>query len=170
MPTCLRYRVHATVPSCCFALSLLHKSDAILSVRNAQESKSTMTPVHKLCVGAVVITLATTYLAYQGASSSWQFYVSVDELVADTQSFCDSRIRVSGKVAADSLQIAADRTQGAFVLQGASSELVVKFTGPIPDNLAEGIDVVVEGRLQNAGVVQGSKVLTRCASKYASRQ
>jgi hypothetical protein len=36
-----------------------------------------MTPVHKLCAGVVVITLATTYLAYLGASSSWQFYVSI---------------------------------------------------------------------------------------------
>jgi cytochrome c-type biogenesis protein CcmE len=28
--------------------------------------------------------------------------------------------------------------------------------------------VVVEGRLQSAGIVQGNKVLTRCASKYSS--
>jgi cytochrome c-type biogenesis protein CcmE len=103
-----------------------------------------------------------------GASTSWQFYVSVDELVADTESFRDSRIRISGKVAPESLHIAPDRSQGDFVLQGANSELDVKFTGPIPDNLTEGIEVVVEGRMQSAGYVQGNKVLTRCASKYSS--
>jgi len=127
-----------------------------------------MTPTHRLCAGGIVITVATTFLAYLGASSSWQYYVSVDELLADSESFRNSRIRISGEVAPDSLHIAPDRSQGTFVLQGASSELAVKFTGPIPDNLAEGIDVVVEGCLQSTGIVQGNKVLTRCASKYSS--
>jgi cytochrome c-type biogenesis protein CcmE len=127
-----------------------------------------MTPVHRLCAGGIVITLATTYLAYLGASSSWQFYVTVDELMADAEGFRDSRIRVSGRVAPDSLRIAPDRSQGALVLLGANTELAVNFTGPIPDNLAEGIDVVVEGRVHSAGKVQGSRVLTRCASKYSS--
>lgn len=127
-----------------------------------------MTATHRLCVGGIVIALATTYLAYLGASSSWQFYLTVDELVADAASFGDSRLRISGKIAPDSLQIAPDRTQASFVLQGAISELSVKCSGPIPDNLAEEIEVVVEGRLQSAGIVQGNKVLTRCASKYSS--
>ncbi len=48
-----------------------------------------MTATHRLCVGGIVIVLATTYLAYLGASSSWQFYLTVDELVADAESFGD---------------------------------------------------------------------------------
>jgi cytochrome c-type biogenesis protein CcmE len=35
----------------------------------------------------------------------------------------------------------------------------------LPDNLAENIDVVVEGMLQ-ADEIHGDKVITRCASKY----
>ena len=35
----------------------------------------------------------------------------------------------------------------------------------MPDNLAEDIDVVVEGTLQ-ANELLGDKVITRCASKY----
>jgi cytochrome c-type biogenesis protein CcmE len=129
-----------------------------------------MTATHRLCAGGIVIVLATTYLAYLGASSSWQFYLSVDELVADAPSFRDSRIRISGKVAPDSLHISPDRSQASFVLQGEISELSVKCPGPIPDNLAEGIEVVVEGRMQSNSSVQGNKVLTRCASKYSSSE
>ena len=129
-----------------------------------------MTATHRLCVGATVIALATTYLAYLGASSSWQFYLSVDELVADAASFLDSRIRISGEIAPDSLHIASDRSQASFVLQGAISKVFVKCSGPIPDNLAEGIEVVVEGRMQSTSIVQGNKVLTRCASKYSSSE
>ncbi len=127
-----------------------------------------MTPTHKLFLGGVVITLATTYLAYLGASSSWQFYVSVDELVADPKLFHDSRIRINGTIAPDSLHMTPDRSQASFVLQGEISELDVKCSGPFPDNLAEGIEVVVEGRMQSNRIVQGNKVLTRCASKYSS--
>jgi cytochrome c-type biogenesis protein CcmE len=35
----------------------------------------------------------------------------------------------------------------------------------LPDNLAEDIDVVVEGTFQSDGI-HGDKVITRCASKY----
>jgi cytochrome c-type biogenesis protein CcmE len=35
----------------------------------------------------------------------------------------------------------------------------------VPDNLTEGIDVVVEGTLQQDRF-HGHKVITRCASKY----
>ena len=40
----------------------------------------------------------------------------------------------------------------------------------MPDNLAEGIAVLVEGRIDEAGLLRGEKVLTRCASKYQSRR
>jgi cytochrome c-type biogenesis protein CcmE len=36
----------------------------------------------------------------------------------------------------------------------------------LPDNLVEGIDVVVEGTLEKQGRLRGEKVMTRCASKY----
>ncbi len=127
-----------------------------------------MTATQRLFLGGVVITFATMALAYLGASSSWQFYLTVDELAADAASFRESRVRISGKVARDSLQIAPDRSQASFVLQGETAKLNVQYTGLIPDNLAEGIEVVVEGRLEDTGLVRGNKVLTRCASKYSS--
>ena len=133
-----------------------------------KESWPLMNPVSKLYVGGVVVILASTYLAYLGASSSWQFYVTVDELVADIESFYEHRIRVSGRVAPASLRVASNRSQGAFLLEGTQSAVEVEFTGPVADNLAEGVDVVVEGQMRKAGIVQGDKVLTRCASKYAS--
>ena len=49
------------------------------------------------------------------------------------------------------------------------ANLKVVCSGPLPDNLAEGIAVLVEGRLDDGGLLHGEKVLTRCASKYQSR-
>jgi cytochrome c-type biogenesis protein CcmE len=47
--------------------------------------------------------------------------------------------------------------------------LKVICSGPLPDNLAEDMDVVVEGRLEEPDLLRGDKVLTRCASKYGSQ-
>lgn len=128
-----------------------------------------MTVAHKLCLGGLVITVATACLAFSGASSSWQFYLTVDELLERPPSFRDYRVRLSGKVGHDSLRIASDRTSASFILEGTKSQLRVECRGNMPDNLAEGSEVVVEGHLESSGLFEGDTVLTRCASKYDTR-
>jgi len=111
-------------------------------------------------------------MAYLGASSSWQYYVSVDECLEACRdgrsTFEGRRLRVSGRVAAGSLRIDPAGKRAVFSLDGTQHSLPVVCSGTLPDNLAEKIDVVVEGRLDGSGVLQGDKLLTRCASKYDS--
>ena len=127
-----------------------------------------MTAAHKLCLGGLVLTMSITCLAYLGASSSWQFYLTVDELMVQAPTLHDCRVRLSGKVRLDSLRITSDRTSASFVLQGSESQIQVNCCGTLPDNLSEGMDVVVEGHVENSGLFKGDQVLTRCASKYAT--
>lgn len=124
-----------------------------------------MSPKVKLIAGASLMTAAIGYLAYLGAASSWQYYLSVDEAVADSTHIEGQRIRVSGRVVVGSLAIVDDRRQASFVLAGEASSLPATCRCVMPDNLAEGIDVVVEGVFHAEGI-QGDKVITRCASKY----
>ena len=81
-----------------------------------------------------------------------------------------NRLRVSGKVAPQTLHVAEDRKQVAFSLEGTKKNLHVICSGQPPDNLAEQMDVVVEGRLDASGLLHADKILTRCASKYKSQQ
>ncbi len=129
-----------------------------------------MTTGIKLAIGGLIVAGVTGYMAYLGAASTWQYYVTVDECLANVPSFGKDRIRVNGKVVTGSLQVAADRTECTFQLAGTSGRLHVTCQGPLPDNMKEDIDVVVEGRLDSLGALQGDRVLTRCASKYESRQ
>lgn len=115
-----------------------------------------------------MVVAAIAYLAYAGAASSWQYYLSVDETVTDAAKLTGHRLRVSGRVAHGSLRIGERRREAEFDLAGVQHRLHVVCRCPTPDNLAEDIDVVVEGKLQ-AGVVAGHKVITRCASKYQPR-
>ena len=125
-----------------------------------------MSPSVKLALGASIVAAVTSYMAYVGASASWQYYVTADECLARSKQLEGHRVRVSGGVAAGSLHVAGDRSQASFRLQGGTGTLDVVCSGPLPDNLAENIDVVVEGRLEPGARLRGDKLLTRCASKY----
>jgi cytochrome c-type biogenesis protein CcmE len=116
-----------------------------------------------------VIVGTTIYMAYLGGSASWQYYVTADECVARAEGLLGTRVRVSGKVAPNTLRIDADRRQAAFSIQGSHADLAITCPGPLPDNLAEGIEVVVEGWLETPSSLKGQKVITRCASKYQSQ-
>jgi cytochrome c-type biogenesis protein CcmE len=127
-----------------------------------------MTPGLKLMTGGVLVVGAIGYLAVEGAASSWQYYLSLDEVVADRGRLYGKQLRVSGRVADGSLSIVDDRRQAAFDLAGQRHKVHVTCRCTLPDNLAEDIDVVVEGTLQADGI-HGRKVITRCASKYESK-
>ena len=125
----------------------------------------------RLVLAAVMVLVVIGYMAYLGASSSWQYYLTVDECLAGGPHLAGKRIRVSGKVAGGSLRVAADERQARFSLQGTGGSLAVTCTGALlPDNLAEDRDVVAEGYLQADATLRAEKVLTRCASKYKARQ
>lgn len=127
-----------------------------------------MTTSRRLLIGGLIVVGATAYMAYVGASASWQYYLTVDECAADPSAFLGSRLRVSGKVAPGSVHAGPGGAETAFTLQGSGRTLQVCCRGPLPDGFKEDIDVVVEGRLEADGLLQGEKVLTRCASKYQS--
>jgi len=127
-----------------------------------------MTAGAKLAIGTAVVAAVTAYMGYVGASASWKYYLTADECVANSTELIGQRVRVSGEVAPDSLQITPDQTQARFSLRGAHNALDVVCSGTLPDNLADGLEVVVEGRLEQTGTLRGDRILTRCASKYAT--
>ena len=124
----------------------------------------------RLLLCAVVISASIAYAVYLGASSSWQYYLQVDEFVAQVDQFRGKRLRLSGRVAIGSLQASSEHREANFVLEGSQHKLPVSYRGSLPDNLAEGRDVVVEGSLAGDGHFQCETVITRCASKYASKE
>jgi cytochrome c-type biogenesis protein CcmE len=131
------------------------------------EGRNRMSTAVKLGIAACIVTCVTAYMAYLGTTTSWKYYLTVDECLADAPELMKHRMRVNGKIVVGSLNIATSRQQATFKMCGTGRELPVSCVGPLPDNLAEDMDVVVEGRLDESGHLLGDKVLTKCASKYA---
>jgi cytochrome c-type biogenesis protein CcmE len=143
--------------------------NGLLPSRLTSKALNLMLPSQKMLLGAILVAGAIGYLAYAGAANSWQYYLSVDEAVNDAALLVGKRVRVSGRVRAGTLSIAEDRRRANFDLQGEKHMLSVACYCSLPDNLAENIDVVVEGTF-DAGRISARKVITRCASKYDSKR
>jgi cytochrome c-type biogenesis protein CcmE len=124
----------------------------------------------KLLLCSVVIVASLGYAVYLGAASGWQYYLQVDECLGQADQFQGKRLRLSGRVAIGSLKASPELREANFVLEGTEHSLPVCYHGAVPDNLAEGRDVVVEGVLTGDDRFQCETLITRCASKYAPKE
>jgi cytochrome c-type biogenesis protein CcmE len=122
----------------------------------------------KLLFAGIAVACVIGYMAILGGATTWQYYLTVEECLTEAPSLPGRRIRVNGTITSGSLSVAKDRTSATFRLNGVQRNLAVVCSGPLPDNLAEDIQVVVQGELQTSGWLKGEQVLTRCASKYQS--
>ena len=126
----------------------------------------------KLAIAGLVVAGVTAYMAYLGASSSWQYYMTVQECLDNAPQVAGQRIRVSGTILPGSLTIAPDRQEARFSLGEGGRSMPVVCKGPLPDDLAidKPMEVVVEGRVEGSSLLRGDKLITRCASKYDARK
>ena len=125
--------------------------------------------ITKLLIGVVVIGGGLGYFMYQAMQSSWSYYYSVDEFTANIDAVKSNSLRIAGLVKNGSVTRAMQNMTLTFVLAGTKSEVPVQYGGTVPDNFAEGIDVVVDGRLNTDGVFQADVLTTRCESKYKAK-
>ena len=122
----------------------------------------------KLLVGGLVLAGAVAYLAVAGVRSGWVYYVAVDEFVGEA-AVVGQRVRLTGTVAEEGLEVKPGAMAAKFELAGQRRRVAVRYRGAVPDLFKAGAPVVVEGKLDDAGVFQADKLLTKCASKYEAR-
>lgn len=120
----------------------------------------------KFLIGGIIIFLAIGYLAYTGFQSSATYYYTINELLAQKNTIQGSNVRVTGQVAKNSVQTETATLTMRFTIVDGPASLPVIYKGAAPDTFKTGIDVVIEGRLENDGVFRASTILTKCPSKY----
>ena len=125
--------------------------------------------ITKLLIGVVVIGGGLGYFMYQAMQSSWSYYYSVDEFTANIDVVKANSLRIAGLVKKDSVNRDMENMMLTFVLAGTKSEVPIEYTGTVPDNFTEDIEVVVDGRLNAGGVFEADVLTTRCESKYKAK-
>lgn len=123
----------------------------------------------KTIIGVVLIGGAMAYFIHQAMQSSWAYYYSVDDFSARSSAVKNHSLRIAGRVKQGSVVRDLQKMHLTFTLAGSENELMVHYEGSVPDNFAEGREVVVEGRLDTTGIFQGDRLMTRCESKYKTK-
>ena len=123
----------------------------------------------KTLIGIIVIGGGIGYFMYQAMQSSWSYYYSVDDFVANTAAAQSHSLRIAGIVAEGTVARDAEKMNLSFMLSGANNQVPVEYEGSVPDNFTEGGEVVVEGRLDTEGVFRADMLMTKCESKYKAK-
>ncbi len=119
----------------------------------------------KLIIAATVLVAAVALLGYAGVQRGWVYYMDLDAFLAETR-YHDQRVRLNGLVAEVGADIQPAQLIARFDLTCDAGKLPVVYRGVVPPMFKPGSQVVVEGKLDDAGSFQADVLMTKCASKY----
>lgn len=122
----------------------------------------------RVAVAFIVIFLSLGLLVYVGTKQNMVYYYLVHEFQALSEGQKQRRAKVSGKVAAGSIE-RLSATEVLFAIEEGGERLKVSYQGVIPDTFREGGEAVVEGRLQG-DLFQADVLMAKCPSKFTGER
>ena len=123
----------------------------------------------KFIIGFFFIAVGIGVVTMSMLPKSMQYYVTVDELLAQENRYLGKELKVAGKVAPGSIQKMPGDIEIRFRVENADRRIAVSYRGAVPDTFKEGADVVVTGILKEKGMMEASHVLAKCASRYEEK-
>ena len=121
----------------------------------------------KIGATAVVLVSALMGLMYTTLSEGTEYYMHVDEVMADASAWHGKRLQLHGFVVENSVQKRPDTLQYRFQIHSNGKVVPASYTGVVPDTFKGGAEVVLKGRLGPDGfLVDRNGVMAKCPSKY----
>lgn len=123
----------------------------------------------RLVMAGAVLVVVIGYLMISGFGAGKVYYYTVDEFIAQRDEIGDDFVRISGVVAAGTIDWQPTRMELNFALaseENPGAAIPVWYDRAKPDLLQDDVPVVVEGRLSADGVMIAERVLVKCPSKY----
>ncbi len=123
----------------------------------------------RLAVGIALVASATGFLVYKATGDNLTYYREVDELLAAPGPTVE-KLRISGDVVAGTVERDETTRELLFSIEGTGAaggaRVPVVYEGTVPDIFRPGIQVVVEGRMDESGTFRAETLLAKCPSKY----
>jgi cytochrome c-type biogenesis protein CcmE len=116
-------------------------------------------------VPVAVVAACVGYLIYTASGGTSEYYVTVSELQAHTQT---GDVRVAG-VVQDDVQRSDGGLHVTFTEKDGTASMPVEYSGALPDIFKPGITVVAEGRLGSDGVFHATALLAKCPSRFSTQ-
>ncbi len=120
----------------------------------------------KFFVGGFVVLAALGWLGFVGFQESKAYYITVEEYTAQQADLNGKTLKVAGDVVEGSID--RNKSPLEFVITHNGKNLKVCYIGKdvLPDTFRDGSKAVVEGKVDQKGVLQARKIEAKCASKY----
>tara|TARA_Y100000588_G_scaffold394404_1_gene514704 strand:+ start:6998 stop:7462 length:465 start_codon:yes stop_codon:yes gene_type:complete len=123
---------------------------------------------NRLLLLLAISTIVIGILAFRAASGDLSYYVEPDEFLAKIEDNENSRWRVGGRVVPDSI-IEQSGQPISFDIAGESGERIsITYDGLVPNLFTDNAFVVVDGRLQESGYFQATRVVIKHENEFFS--
>ena len=123
----------------------------------------------KFLIGGLLVLGSAGYLMASSIKQTAVYYLTPTELaarIASDPTFYQTGVRVGARVVPGSIVREPGGREVAFRVTDGARTYPVVYRGITPDTFADGVDVVVEGRLGHDGTFQATTLLAKCASRY----
>jgi cytochrome c-type biogenesis protein CcmE len=126
----------------------------------------------KITLTTVVLVVALGGLLYSTLSEGTEYYMHVEEVMANPTAWQGKNLQVHGFVVKDSILRKHDSLEYRFKVQSKGSIIDATYTGIVPDTFQDDSEVVLKGRLESGGQfnVSPNGVMAKCPSKYEAKK
>ena len=128
-----------------------------------------MKPRSKFLIGGALVLGTAGWLMASSIQDTAQYYLTPTELatkVSANPRFVNTGVKVGARVVNGTIVRDPSGNSVSFRMTDGAREYDVVHRGLIPDTFTDGVDVVVEGRLDSSGKFQSTVLLAKCASRY----
>jgi cytochrome c-type biogenesis protein CcmE len=118
---------------------------------------------------ATVVVLGGAFVTLLGVSlrEDAQFYMKVDEVMPKEAEWYGKPLKLHGFVEDGSILKRPNTLDYRFKVKNGESVVLASYSGILPDGFKDGSEVVLTGRLSDAGFqVEENGVSAKCPSKY----
>ena len=125
----------------------------------------------KITLTTLVLVVALGGLLYSTLSEGTEYYMHVEEVMANPGEWQGKNLQVHGYVVKDSILRKRDSLEYRFKVQSKGSVLDATYVGIVPDTFKDDSEVVLKGRLEDGGFrVSPNGVMAKCPSKYEAKK
>lgn len=123
----------------------------------------------KFLIGGALVLGTSGFLMASSIRTTGVYYLTPTELatkVSTDPSFYETGVKVGARVVRGSIVRDPGGTFMKFAVTDGARTYPVTYHGIAPDTFTDGVDVVLEGRLDRDGTFRATTVLAKCASRY----
>ena len=125
----------------------------------------------KIGLTTLVLVVALGGLLYSTLGEGTEYYMHVDEVMANPGQWQGKNLQLHGFVVKDSVLRKRDSLEYRFKVQSKGAVIEAAYTGIVPDTFKDDSEVVLKGRLDaNRFQVAPNGVMAKCPSKYEAKK